>query len=444
LFAWTQLSLRIADAQNRAATINERYLKSQETLSSIRSQVLIASVAFRDALLDPDRNAMGRYRAQLERTYRSVDELLNTYQPISGSSKEHEQFAHLREAVDVYRRTTVELLASDRSEWLAEARSLLSQRVTPRRDVVIAVSEGIQALNRAGFIEQQSEIRRAYGSVQSSIWQLLGVTLAIGLAVAVLAVAYAGRLEQRLKKQMTRDVELAHELQDLSAKLVTAQEQERRHIARELHDEIGQALTAIKVELAVAQRSIEGVTGPSSVLQAARAITDGALHQVRNLSYLLHPAALDQFGLVSATDAYIKSFRARHEVQAELSHDGMNGRLSLETETAAYRIIQEALTNVAKHAKATECTVSLIRTSDMLKITIADNGVGFDASAPRSADRRGIGLIGMRERASRLDGTVAIHSAPGSGTRVVVELPARRAADDPVQAYAADAAALAG
>jgi signal transduction histidine kinase len=443
MFAWVQLSLRIGDAQRRAEAINTRYVKAQETLSNIRSNVLMASVAFRDALLDPDPTNMGRYRGQLERSYTTLDALLRAYEPVSESAEERQQVARLEREVDAYRRSMLDVLASDRNQWLVEARNLLSRRVTPRRDIIIAVSEGVQALNRAGYVEQQSVIGGVYQSVQRDLWQVLGLGLAIGLAIAMLAIAYAGRLERRLRQQMSRDVELAHDLQELSAKLVTAQEQERRHIARELHDEIGQALTAIKVELAFAERSIEGAQGPTTVLQTARNITDGALHQVRDLSYLLHPAALDEFGLVSAVAEHVKTFSRRHGIAVELSHSSMDSRLAPETEAAAYRIIQEALNNVAKHANASDAKVYVARQPDALRIVVEDNGVGFDPSAPRSSDRRGLGLIGMRERASHLNGTIVIDSARGRGTRIVVELPVRRATDSGTT-YAANTAAMAG
>ena len=443
MFAWVQLSLRISDAQRRAEAINTRYVRAQETLSNIRLNVLIASVAFRDALLDPDPANMERYRGQLERSYTTLDALLRAYQPVSDSPEERQQFARLEREVDAYRQSMLDVLATDRNQWFVEARNVLSRRVTPRRDVIIAVSEGVQSLNRSGYVEQQSVIGGVYQSVQRDLWQVLGLGLTIGLGIAVLAIAYAGRLEGRLRRQISREVDLAHDLQELSAKLVTAQEQERRHIARELHDEIGQALTAIKVELAFAQRSIEGTQGPTTVLQAARSITDGALHQVRDLSYLLHPAALDEFGLVSAVEQHIKTFSIRHGIAVELSHSSMDGRLAPETEAAAYRIIQESLNNVAKHASATEAKVYVARQPDALRIVVEDNGIGFDPSAPRSPDRRGLGLLGMRERASYLNGTVVIDSARGRGTRIVVELPVRRATDGGT-AYAAKTAALAG
>jgi signal transduction histidine kinase len=404
----------------------------------------MASVAFRDALLDPDPSNMSNYRGQLERSYTTLDELLRAYEPVSTSPHEREQFARLTTEVDAYRRSMLDVLASDRNQWLVEARNFLSRRVTPRRDIIIAVSEGVQSLNRAGYVEQQSVIGAVYQSVQRDIWQLLGLALAIGVAVSVLAIVYAGRLERRLREQMSRDVELAHDLQELSAKLVRVQEQERRHIARELHDEIGQALTAIKVELAYAQQSIDDAHGSPTVLQTARTITDGALHQVRDLSYLLHPAALDEFGLVSAVEQHVKGFRKRYGIETELSHASMDNRLAPDTEAAAYRVIQEALNNVAKHAGATKCHVFLARQPEVLRVVVEDNGVGFDPSVPRSADRRGLGLIGIRERASHLNGKVTIDSARGRGTRVIVELPVRRATDVPGDAYATDATAVAG
>ena len=428
LFAWVQLSVRITEAQARAAAINARYLKAQEGLANIRTQVLAASVAFRDALLDPDPNNMAQYRDQLEQTYAALDRLLFDYRPVSDSAAEREQFARLRDGLAAYRRTMLELLAGERSAWLAEARSLLRQRVTPRRDEAIAISESIQSLNRAGYMQQQAEISGEYQTIQRQLGRFLGLALAIGIAIAVLAIVFAGRLEQQLRQQRTRAVALSQELQALSAKLVTAQEQERRHIARELHDEIGQALTAVKVELAYAQQKIEGAHGPGAVLHDARRITDSALHQVRDLSYLLHPAALDEFGLVSAIDAHLKSFSRRHGIAVDLIHNGMNERLPGEIESAAYRIVQEATTNIAKHARATECRVHLMR-GESLRIIVEDNGEGFDPAAARSSDRLGLGLIGIRERASHLNGVVQVDSGPGRGTRITVELPARRSTD---------------
>jgi signal transduction histidine kinase len=439
-FAWIQVSLRISEAQSRAAVINARYMNAQETLADIRAQVLIASVRFRDALLDPNATGIETSRRQLERVYDRVDDLLTRYVPVLNSTVEREQFGRLRDEVHRYRTAMFDVLATDRSQWITEARNVLAVRVTPRRDAVIAISEGIQGLNRSGYVQQQAETAEVYRQVQRDSWKLLGLALFIGGGVAVIAIVYAGRLEQQLHRQMAKDLELTGELQDLSAKLLNLQEEERRHIAHELHDEIGQALTAVKVELAYAQRAIDSDSRKADLLRDARAITDGALHQVRDLSYLLHPAVLDELGLVAAVESYVKTFSKRHEVEADLVHEGMAARLSPETEAGAYRIIQEALTNVAKHARATKCGVRLTRTNGAVRIVVEDNGAGFDPESVRSGERRGLGLIGIRERASRLQGTVTIDSTRGGGTRITVELPARRIAEQPVR-FASSAAA---
>jgi len=284
----------------------------------------------------------------------------------------------------------------------------------------------VQALNRSAFVQQQRAIASIYDATQRRLWESLGLALAASFGIALLAILYAGRLETRIRKQGLQDVKNARELQYLSAKLITAQEEERRSLARELHDEVGQVLTTIKVELAVAQRAIEASGGAPQLLDDARSIADGALTTVRDLSHLLHPALLDDLGLPAAIEWYLRGFGRRHDIGTEVLHDRMDDRLAPETEAAAYRIVQEALTNVAKHARATTCRVYLQRLPNTVLVTIEDDGAGFDAAGvERAGGRAGLGLIGIRERATQLRGSVRLESAPGKGTRLTVELPAR-------------------
>jgi signal transduction histidine kinase len=298
----------------------------------------------------------------------------------------------------------------------------------PKRELVIALAEHAQALNRSAFVQQQSATAEVYAVTQRRMWASLGVALATSLGIALVAAIYAGRLEDRLRRQQAKDARNTRELQHLSAKLLNAQEEERRTIARELHDEVGQALLAIKVELAVAHRT-PGVENAAvqAALDDARAIADGVLHTVRDLSHLLHPAMLDDLGLAAATAWYLKGFTKRHGLRTELLQDGMEDRLAQEIESAAYRVIQEALTNVAKHAQAHSCRVYLQRLTNTLLVTIEDDGVGFDPAATQSSERpRGLGLVGIRERVAQLGGTLRLESAPGRGTRLTVEVPGGR------------------
>jgi signal transduction histidine kinase len=425
LFAGYYFTRRIADVERQAAAINARYMHAQELLSTVRAQVLLGSVYVRDALLDPDLATATDYRRHLEDSYKTVDQALQQYVPVVDSDAEREQVTQLRGEIGDFRRTMLAVLATDASRWPAEARTLLRTRVMPKRELVISLSEQAQTLNRGSFIQQQSAIADVYRLTQHRIWQSLGVALATSLGIALLATLYAGRLEDRLRRQRAKDVQNTRDLQHLSAKLLNAQEEERRSIARELHDEVGQALTAIKVELAVAQRVIEGAGGAGHALEDARAIADGVLQTVRDLSHLLHPALLDDLGLAAATEWYLKGFAKRHDVRADLLSDRMDGRLAPETEAAIYRIIQEALTNVAKHAKATTCRVYLQRLTNTLLVTIEDDGAGFDPADTRSSDgTQGLGLVGIRERVAHLRGTVRMESGSGKGTRLTVEVPA--------------------
>jgi signal transduction histidine kinase len=425
VFVGYHFTQRITAVQREAAEINARYTHAQELLSTLRAQVLLGSVYVRDALLDPDPGTADSYRHQLEDTYGTVVDALNQYVPVVDSPAERDRVARLHTEIDDFRSTMMEVLATDSSQWRSEARLLLRSRIVPKREVVIRVSEEVQALNRGEFVQQQTRIADVYRLTQRQGWEQLGFALAATFGIALLATRHASRLEDRLRHQMAREEESTRMLQRLSSQLVNAQEEERRSIARELHDEVGQVLTAIKVELAIAQRTIDADGGSAHVLQSARSIADGALHTVRDLSQLLHPPLLDDLGLPAAIRWYLGEFGKRHGIHMDLLHDPMPERLAPETEAAAYRIVQEALTNVAKHAHATVCRVYVQRLPKTVLITIEDDGVGFDPKAAGQSADRGLGLIGIRERVSQLQGTLRLESALGKGTRLTVELPAR-------------------
>lgn len=425
LFAGYYFTRRVAELEARATAINARYMRAQDRLANARAQILLGSVYVRDALLDPQpANTAGEYRRQLEEAYGSAARALQRYVPVLDSAAERDRVLHLRQEIEDFRATMLQVLATDSRRWPAEARLLLRDQIVPKREGVIRISEEVQALNRSTFVQQQTQIASLYRATQRRLWEILGLGLAASLGIALLATFSASRLEDRLRRQRAKAAESARDLQRLSSKLFTAQEEERRSIARELHDEVGQVLTAIKVELAVAQRSVEAAGGSADVLKDARSITEGALHTVRDLSRLLHPALLDDLGLPSAIDWYLKGFGKRHGIQVDLLHDRMDDRLGPETEAAAYRIVQEALTNVAKHAQATACRVYLQRLPNTVLLTVEDNGQGFDPSEADHAANRGLGLIGIRERVGQLQGTVRLETSPGKGTRLTVELPA--------------------
>jgi signal transduction histidine kinase len=424
LFSGYWLAARMTRARDDAATINQRYRRAQELLSTVRAQVLLGSVYVRDALLDPGPTTVDEYRRQLEATYGTIDEALSAYVPIIGTTDERDRIQQLRGEIEQLRATMREVLAEDTSLRPVEARVLLQRRIVPKRETVIRVSEEAQSLNREAFLTQQTAIASVYAETQQQMWLQLGLALIASAAIGLFATRYVSRLEDRLRQGRARDAENTRDLQRLSAKLITAQEDERRTIARELHDEVGQVLMAVKVELGLAQRALDAEGGRSPVLENARGLTDNALHTVRDLSRLLHPGVLDDLGLPAAVDSHLREFSRRHGVRAELLHEGMDERLPREIETTAYRAVQEALTNVVKHSQATSCRVYLQRLLQTVLVTIEDDGVGFDAEAlEATTSRAGLGLLGVRERVTRLRGTVRLESRVGKGTRLTLELP---------------------
>jgi PAS domain S-box-containing protein len=222
-----------------------------------------------------------------------------------------------------------------------------------------------------------------------------------------------------------KQAELA--LKTFSRRLIEAQEVERQHIARELHDEIGQVLTAVRINLQSLRSPSQA--GPVSLaLDDSLAIVDEALEAVRELSLNLRPPVLDNLGLASALRWYVDRYARRSGIVAELNNDLEDGhRLSVELETGCFRIVQEALTNVARHARATHVFVDLKRSNGNLELRIRDDGVGFDIGwllkNSGSGSASALGLRGMKERAVALNGRLKIDSKPKSGTKISVSFP---------------------
>jgi signal transduction histidine kinase len=239
---------------------------------------------------------------------------------------------------------------------------------------------------------------------------VVGTALLIYLLV-YRSIAQLQQSEQALKEQRER-------LQVLSHRLLDVEEKERRAIARELHDEIGQALTGLKLSLETAGLQPQG----DARLIAAVGVTNELIARVRNLSLDLRPAALDDLGLLPALLWHFERYTQQTDVQVDFRHQGLaERRFEHEIETVACRIVQEALTNVARHAKCTQVEVRVWADEAMLNLRIEDRGVGFDAS--RRVTAASSGLLGMEERAAIVGGCLTIDSQPGSGTQLVAELP---------------------
>jgi signal transduction histidine kinase len=232
-------------------------------------------------------------------------------------------------------------------------------------------------------------------------------------------------VDLRLAEQFAARAAVAAEMsarvaRDALRRVVAAQELERRRLARELHDETGQALTSILLGL----RAIEEASDPERQKEAAaglRELVVNTLQDVRSLAVELRPKALDDFGLVAALERLVATFSEQTGIAVDLEDRLGQERLPGEVETALYRIVQEALTNIVKHAAARSVSILLMRRGGSAQTVIEDDGLGFAPDRVAAGD--GLGLLGMRERVSLLDGRLEVESTPGGGTTLVAEIP---------------------
>jgi len=240
--------------------------------------------------------------------------------------------------------------------------------------------------------------------------------------------ALADRGEDLEREVLARSSELSHayadlqqkeaHLRDLSGRAVVLEEDERRAIARELHDSAGQALTAIRIHLQLIGERVKDDEGMRELVKKTVAMTDETVEEIRRAVRMLGPAILDEIGLGQALDRYCDDFAERTSAEVHHTIDLGDAKLSAAVESACYRITQEALNNVAKHAHASRVDVRIAVEGDLLVIEIEDTGRGF------SLDERGDGrgLTGMRERAELLGGSLRVDSTPGEGTKLRAEL----------------------
>jgi signal transduction histidine kinase len=434
------LGQRVLDAEQRVVAMTTKLTEGEEVLFAMRERVLLSAVLVRDAALENRPEGMAALRESLRVMRADIERAQRQYLPFVDSAVEREHWTRLRAELDEYWASLSPLLSGQVSG--RDAQAFLRRTVVPGHDLVLRISEDLRTLNQDALREQQAALTDLHRHVRVRLWWTSGLAVAFGFAVALLATRHIGRLEAWIRRQHRQEREHTRELQRLSAELEDAQEIERRRIARDLHDEIGQALMTTKLDLSVVDRSAQVAGSAAIALAEARTSIDAAIRTVRDLSQLLHPPMLDDFGLAATLKAYVRRYSERTGVRTELVLDRMEARVPAAMELCAYRVVQEALTNVAKHARATTCRVFLHRLPHSLLVTVEDDGIGLVPVKEGAETHRGVGLVGVRERVSRAGGTLTIDGAPAKGTRVTIELPVP-AGDAGVEAGAAQAVAAA-
>jgi len=403
--------------QDNVRNVQQSYVRGEQALLKVRTNVLLGSIYLRDALIDNAEPRREYYRAELTRLRDEIEPILLEYVR-QAEAPEREQWVRLQQELREYWMSR-EIAFADTTTTSIDAYLLLRKSVVPKRDGVLQIVDQLSALQSAAHERQEMETNALYHAVWGRILLIGAVTLVVACIAAVLAFRHVSRLQRQVEQQRLGEHQARRDLERLSARLVDVQERERRELSRELHDAIGQALTAVKMDIGIALRGHLNER-TRVALDEAKDITETTLQSIRDLSQLLHPSMLDDFGLPDTLVAYLKRFSERTGIRAQLTGTLPN-RLPPQVEAGVYRIIQEAMNNVARHSEATECTVSLGATDQELRVVVADNGRGF-RGVDIESNGHGLGLIAMRERAQAQSGSFAISPRPGGGTHVVVTM----------------------
>jgi signal transduction histidine kinase len=248
---------------------------------------------------------------------------------------------------------------------------------------------------------------------------VLQIAMGSAMVLAIGCFLYILKIERQNKRRYEQIVEARAELQRLSARLVAAQEEERRSISRELHDEIGQTLSAVLVDAAnLANRIPADDVVARRYLESIRTHADASVNSIRNIALLLRPSMLDDLGLIPALEWQAREVSRRSGIKVKVTDENVPESLPDTVRTGVYRIVQEALHNIERHASAKSATIAVRQEQDSIVLSVEDDGSGFDPKRTR-----GLGLVGMEERVKQLGGRMDVQSNPGKGTRLRVTLP---------------------
>jgi len=400
-------------AQAQATGLHERDLQIHEALSTIRSSVYLTAILTRDYLLDQDPAHAREYSDQFGSVQAKAKSNFEVLDHAAQDEMQHATLRMLWMELEAYWDTTQVMLDWTPKEKQVQRTEMLRQRIH-RREEILALAERIELLTSQNSAQERARMAAADRDFRSSLGWIAAGALLLGLAISVFTLVRIRGLEQQSQAAET-------ELRMLSGQIRTTQEQERKFLSRELHDQVGQMLTGLRMELAAISR-LHAVTDSEIAGRIARAkgTVEQTLAIVRNIAMLLRPSMLDDLGLTPALNWLVKevSRSSGMNIQAELK-SGLD-ELPDAHRTCLYRVVQEALTNASRHSGARTVDLEVDCIGNWVQATITDDGKGFE---PGSEKRRGLGLLGMEERVRELGGNLRVSSAPGRGTSVEIRLP---------------------
>jgi signal transduction histidine kinase len=392
------------------ARIQQRQAVRQQAIQAVNERIHYSSIILRDYLLDSAPTAGARYEREFAANRREINRLLGELReslPAAGSGPLQRLEEHLR----LNYASAVPVFSWSQAEKERQGTYFLRTQQRPRREDLLAISREVSGLSAAAYERQAQALREEQQAFRDEMRTLIGLALAIGAVISLGAV-------WRIRHLEAARIDYEQQLRDLSARVMRAQEDERRNLSRELHDEVGQMLTGLRLELGALDRFRGDPPTFRLHHDEAKELAERTMRMVRDLAVGLRPSLLDDLGLAPALQAQVRDFNRRSSGQVHLEISGVTADLDEAHRTCLYRLVQEALTNCARHAQARHVRVQLTAEESRLALTVEDDGVGFDV-----ARRRGFGLIGMEERVRELGGRLTVESVPGAGARLRAEIP---------------------
>ena len=412
------LSRRAQDIYTTLDRLNADQNAVTVKLRELRSDVYLSGIFVRDYLLDVSSERAPEYRQQLaglRRTNLATAAALRSLD--AGDPNRAEK---LVAQLDEYWRTFEPLFGWTSQEKRLRSVDFLRREVVPRREAILEITRDIEGLSNGILDTQRAAVARQQEMFGVDLRRLLWQTVLLGILVAVAAVIRLRLVERRSEEQRALAESAERQTRLLSQQLVAAQEDERKSLSRELHDHVAQVLTALRMELGRIERASPlAIARSGGAAAECRRLIDQMFKTVRDLAQGLRPSMLDDLGLQPALEWLARDFIQRYDIAVELSVSADLDGLSEPHRLCIYRAVQEALTNCARHARATLVRVHLARREDEITISVSDDGAGFDLA--RRHD--GLGLRGMEGRVKELGGHVEVTSSPGDGTTISIQLP---------------------
>jgi signal transduction histidine kinase len=339
--------------------------------------------------------------------------------PAVRDSEEDALLNGMRRVFSQQRTLYITVLEATPEQRRRQAESMLAKDLEPVQKQILDWSGKLQVWNGERLQHADRALVTQFADLQGGLSRVLAIGFGSGLLLVLGSMAYIVRLDQQTRARYVELARSQHALQQLSARLVDAQETERRAISRELHDEVGQSLGALLVDIGRLSTTLSG--GHPEVktqLDNLKSVAEQTFQTVRNIALLLRPSMLDDLGLAAALEWQGREVSRRSPIEVSVESESVPEDLPDEYKIYIYRLVQEALNNAVRHSGARNAKVVVERLQESIVVRVTDDGRGFDP-----ARSRGMGILGMEERVKHLGGTLRVESQMGKGTTVTADLP---------------------